>query len=256
MLNKTLKFDDDVLNVLRNMEWGDDGLRGVIPWQLERDLYERVNKALSAMGGKWNKKAKAHLFDSDPRSQVDGLIESGSLTVEKDGFFETPESIVHRMLELAPLPTYPVFVLEPSAGKGAIVRVLLELDKGLHAYALVEKNAQRARYLRETFKTGCFVYEMDFLDFKRGQYARVYMNPPFEEGQDIDHVRHAYDLLAPTGILVAVMGEGTFFRGDRRATMFREWLEAAGGESEKLPEGSFKSSGTNVNTRLVVIRKE
>lgn len=86
-------------------------------------------------------------------------------------------------------------------------------------------------------------------------YNRIYMNPPFEEGQDIDHVQHAYKILAPGGQMVAVMSEGPFFRGDRKATEFREWLEGVGGYSEQLPEGSFKESGTGVNTRLVVIMK-
>lgn len=35
--------------------------------QLDRKLYEAVNKALEAAGGRWNKKAKAHVFKGDPR---------------------------------------------------------------------------------------------------------------------------------------------------------------------------------------------
>ena len=31
------------------------------------------------------------------------------------------------------------------------------------------------------------------------------MNPPFTHHQDIDHVRHAYDLLDAGGVLVAIM---------------------------------------------------
>ncbi|HPT88716.1 MAG TPA: hypothetical protein PL004_12815, partial [Bacillota bacterium] len=48
-----------------------------------------------------------------------------------------------------------------------------------------------------------------------------------------------------------------FFRNDKKAKEFREWLESVGGSSEKLPEGSFKSSErpTGVATRLVVIEK-
>jgi len=34
----------------------------------------------------------------------------------------------------------------------------------------------------------------DFLEHKKS-YDRIVMNPPFENFQDIDHVRHAYDLL-------------------------------------------------------------
>jgi hypothetical protein len=81
------------------------------------------------------------------------------------------------------------------------------------------------------------------------------MNPPFEHLQDIDHVRHAYEFLAPDGRLVSIMGEGPFFRQDHKAAEFRDWLESRGGWSERLPESSFQASGTGVNARIVVVEK-
>jgi len=81
----------------------------------------------------------------------------------------------------------------------------------------------------------------------------VIMNPPFEELQDVDHVQHAYKMLSNGGTLVSIMSESPFFRNDTKSKNFREWLELVGGYSEKLPEGSFKESGTGVNCRLVVI---
>lgn len=81
------------------------------------------------------------------------------------------------------------------------------------------------------------------------------MNPPFEEGQDILHVRHAYECLAEDGAMVAIMSEGSFFRQDKRAADFRAWLDLVGGSNEELPADAFKESGTSVRTRLVVIRK-
>src|SRR3990167_8420381 len=44
MLTKTLRFEDDVIEVLKAMQWSDDGLRGVLVGQLDRKLYERTNK--------------------------------------------------------------------------------------------------------------------------------------------------------------------------------------------------------------------
>lgn len=260
-LTKTLKFDTDTLNVIRRMSWSEDGLSAVIHETLDRALYEKVNKALTAMGGKWNRGAKAHVFKTDPRPQVDGLLEAGSLTVERDGFFETPRAVVERMLELVPIDVEGMTVLEPSAGLGAIARVLD--DKAPKAfYVLVEKNPDRAESLKKEFGDDPYfaVACGNFLEFPAGSlvfngYDRIYMNPPFEEGQDIDHFRHAYGMLADGGEMVAVMSEGVFFRGDRKATEFREWLMELNFNTEKLPEGSFKESGTGVNTRLVVIKK-
>jgi hypothetical protein len=89
-------------------------------------------------------------------------------------------------------------------------------------------------------------------------YDRIVMNPPFERGQDMVHVRRAYEAnLAPGGRLVAITSEGPFFRSDKQATEFRAWLESVGGQSERLPAGSFRGSdaSTDVATRLVVIDK-
>ncbi len=250
MLTKTIKFDDDVLEVFRSMEWRDNGLLGIITGgQLERDLYVRCNKAFDALGGKWNRKAGGIVFSVDPRSQIEGLIENGALTVERDGFFETPGAVIERMLELLPLPSNGELVLEPSAGLGAIAKYLIDCN-----VTLIEKNTSRCEKLREQYKN---VLNLDFLEFEpeSNPYNRIYMNPPFEEQQDIDHVWHAYDILAESGGLVSVMSEGPFFRMDKKSFAFRMFLEEVGGYSEKLPEGAFKESGTSVNARLIVIRK-
>jgi hypothetical protein len=99
----------------------------------------------------------------------------------------------------------------------------------------------------------------DFLEYE-GQYDRVVMNPPFELGRDIEHVCHAFRLLAPDGKLVAIMSEGPFFRSDKQASAFREWFDEAAGESEQLPENAFNGSDafrqTGVRTRIVVLNKE
>ena len=85
------------------------------------------------------------------------------------------------------------------------------------------------------------------------------MNPPFERGQDAEHVQHAYERLKPGGRLVAIMSNGPFFRSDKKAEGFRNWLDTVDGSHEELPEGSFAGKDafrqTGVNTRLVVIDK-
>ncbi len=249
MLTKTLKFDGDVLDVLKTMQWENDGLLGKLVGQLDRDLYVRVNKSLVAMGGKWNRKMGGHVFTFDPRSQVDGLINDGTLVVEKDGFFETPLSIVRMMIELANVKVGDL-VLEPSAGMGAIAYELRHVGAVVFC---VEMNKDRAGVLIDAeFNVEC----KDFLLFRgTRRFDAVVMNPPFEMLQDVDHVRHAYKFLKVGGRLVSIMTEGVFFRSDKKSVLFREWLESVGGFSEKLPVDSFKESGTGVNTRIVVIIK-
>ncbi len=96
-LTRTLKFDDDVLDVLRSMDWQNNGTLGIITGgQLERGLYARCAKAFDAMGGKWNRKSGGIEFKIDPRPNIEWLVTSGELTVERDGFFETPQAVVER----------------------------------------------------------------------------------------------------------------------------------------------------------------
>ena len=250
MLIKTLKFDGDVLEIVKGMNWSEDGLLGILTCgQLDRTMYIAVNKALDAMGGKWNRKLGGHVFKMDPRSSVEGLLDSGTLKVERDGFFETPLAPVKMMIGYA----WPAGnILEPSAGLGAIVDNLGLSQADKHNVVCIEKNRDRANILMGKGYTACC---MDFLNFKGfNRFHRVYMNPPFEQSQDILHVRYAYDCLKYGGKMVAIMSEGSFFREDKIATSFREWLDPIG-RSIKLPDGSFKISGTMVNTRIVVIGK-
>lgn len=247
-LVKKLYFDSDVLGILRSMEFSADGLLGKLTCgQLDRKMYEKVNKALDAMGGKWNKKSGGHLFQTDPRPSVEGLLENGVIEVKRDGFFETPKAVVERMLELVPINGRHI-ILEPSAGMGAIANEL-PAEKGL--IVCVEKNEDRAGRLEDMgFETYC----CDFLEWQPSyKFELIYMNPPFEELQDIDHVKHAYELLVDYGSMASVMSESPFFRSDRKAADFRAWLESVGGHYEKLADGAFKESGTGVNARLVVI---
>lgn len=168
-----------------------------------------------------------------------------------DGYFPTPRATVDKLLEAAEIEP-GMSVLEPSAGKGNIADVIKETAPEADLET-VEYQSSLSRILEAK---GHKVVGNDFLKHQ-GQYDRIVMNPPFEQYQDVEHVKHAYDLLKPGGRLVAVMSEGPFFRSDKKGQAFRDWLEEVGGTSEKLPEGSFKSSErpTGVATRMVVIDK-
>ena len=167
-----------------------------------------------------------------------------------EGYFPTPKPLAERLVDEADIKP-GMRVLEPSAGKGSLVDAIKQAEPTAEVTAIEPHSS-----LHEILKAkGHNPLKEDFLEHK-GQYDRIVMNPPFENGQDIDHVRHAYEQLAPGGRMVAIMGEGGFFRGDKKATDFRGWLDGKG-VSEKLPEGSFKTSDnpTGVNTRMVTIDK-
>lgn len=236
--------------------------------QLPRKLYEAVNSVLTLAGGKWSRKDKAHVFDKDPRKLLGLAMESGEILDEKKQrqAFYTPSDVADDMvicLEAGFSQSKRIFkVLEPSAGAGALIRALRSYhDK----YALgkvpdrfdvtaVEIDPDAAASLREQ-RVCQEVWSMDFLSFQPDEvYDGILMNPPFQNLQYAAHIDHALTLLAPGGVLVAVVPES--FHQDMRLVPFRLRTKLGNYETRKLGSGAFKESGTNVACSIITVREE
>ena len=164
------------------------------------------------------------------------------------GFYPTPPEVVAQMLRLADIQSGH-YVLEPSAGTGNLADAARDAGATVSCW---EINWTLAEILE---LKGHNVDGQDFMEHTcLNLYAdRVLMNPPFEKGQDIAHVRKAFDTLKPGGRLIAVMSPGPFFRSDRKAAEFRRWFSGLGGRKVELPNGAFKASGTTASSVLAVI---
>lgn len=248
---RTTKLSEEVLAVLSTANIEGSCVK-LTCGQLDRKLYQDVNKALEAIGGKWNRKAQGHIFASDPEEALDNAILTGEVTPpSKNGYFPTPKNIVMQICDLANIKPGQD-VLEPSAGQGAISTELYHRGAKVFACELLEAN--RKVLLGDGMSPISLFAEPDFMKLETSQrFDRVAMNPPFELRQDISHVTKAFGLLKPSGKLVSVMSAGVTFRQDKKAVDFRELLEAHQGQILPLPEGSFKESGTGVNTVIVVM---
>lgn len=166
------------------------------------------------------------------------------------GYFPTPAPAADSLIEWAQIEDGHT-VADTSAGSGHLLdRITAAYDVSVTAY-------ERHYSLTEILGLkGYSVNAGDFLqEVPAPRYDRIVINPPFEQLQDIDHVRHSYEFLKPGGRLVAIMAPGAFFRDTKKAQDFRAWFEALGGEKEDMPEGSFKASGTGVSTVRVAIDK-
>lgn len=167
-------------------------------------------------------------------------LKAGVKVVSAPQLFPTPQDIARRVVELADIQP-GMTVLEPSAGTGALLDAI-----GTHAgvtaveisHALTE--SLRLRYPLHDVRCADFLTLGDEL----GQFDRVVMNPPFDHGSDIEHIKHAYRMLAPGGRLVTICANGT-----RQQEVIGEvcsaWID--------LPAGSFKEQGTNVSAAIAVI---
>ncbi len=244
-----MKVDNEVLAVLSRADT--NGTHLTLVGQLDRSLYTRTNKVLEAAGGKWNKKAKAHVFDGFADDAMEQVILTGEITVVKQefGFFPTPPDVVARLIELSDIKD-GMAALEPSAGTGNIVGMLYQAGAEVFAVELLEANvaALKRQDLCTSITWGDFLAQPPMPDFER-----VVMNPPFAKQADIHHVLHALKFLKPDGLLVSVMSASVTFRDNKLTTDFRDLVRARGGDIEAVADGAFKSSGTMVNTVIVII---
>lgn len=154
-------------------------------------------------------------------------------------------------------------VLEPSAGIGTLAEQVYQFLSGRSGAKIeidvVEYFIKACDHLDQL---GFHVAHCgDFLEYTTSKlYNLIVMNPPFSGHQDIDHVLHAWTMLADRGLLVAIMSGGVGFRSDRKSSEFRRWVELNGGTIEKNDEGAFKSEDalvkTGVNTITLSIQKE
>ena len=242
-----MRVENDVLLVLTHAQTADNALRLV--GTLDRKLYERVNKVLEAAGGKWNRKAKAHLYEGDAAEAMDQIILTGECDIKRKqnfGYFPTPLGLGMEVAKLAQIaPGHAV--LEPSIGQGHLAEAIIRVQPAasITGYELLPENLKKCE--------GRFTAtEADFLKVEVvPQFDRVVMNPPFAKQADIWHVQHALKFLKPGGRLVSIMSASVAFRDNKLTTAFRELVDECGGSIEPNNEGAFKESGTMVRTVTV-----
>lgn len=247
-----MKVNQNVLNVLAAAEI--DGNNVVLVGTLDRALYAQVAKVLKAAGGTWNRRAQATVFDDPAEPILEAIMLTGEVTDARKEFdaFYTPADLAAEVVEQAFVHLEmgaPLRVLEPSAGDGALVREVLRHPAEVTAFDI------RTEPWAVEPPAGCTFVEQDFLTVEStGDFDIVVMNPPFSRQQDMRHVIHALDFLRSGGRLVAIMSPAWTFRSTAVAKDLRRRTDEAASYSWRdLPDGSFKPSGTSVNTGVLEV---
>ena len=181
-------------------------------------------------------------------------LKDGVQVVSVPQLFPTPFALASRMVDLARLQM-GARVLEPSAGTGAILQALpgvLPFPGNRQTACEVvafEINPTLADGLKQSGLAQTVICA-DFLDCAAvaEQFDAVLMNPPFANGDDIQHIIHALTMLKPGGRLVAICANGP-----RQQAALQPLVAQHGGTWEDLPAGTFKGAGTGVNTALIVL---
>ena len=131
-----------------------------------------------------------------------------------DVYCDTPAELAERMAALAGVGP-GARALEPSAGRGAIARVLAGLGAEVHCVEL-------DRDLAGTLAAEGLSVDCASFTWKRPDptFDVAVMNPPFGESRDFEHIRHAVRFLRPGGRVVSTLSRATAEHG-----AFRAWLE-------------------------------
>lgn len=233
---------------------------------LPRPLYEEVDEVLKRLGGTWKGgRTRAHVFSADPTDLLNAVRDSAEMPPKNPlAFYATPPAVVGEMYDLLTLfPFTPRRILEPSAGQGAIATMIRDEYLPLAApdadLVLVERDSWNATILRGQ---GFAVAQQDFLEYPvppaDQRFDIVVMNPPFAVADNptayIDHIRHAWAMVAPEGLLIAVAPAGLEYGNKKAVRDLRLLIDAHGGML-RLPASAFKASGTEVGTVLCTMRK-
>jgi hypothetical protein len=226
------------------------------PQQLERKLYQEVAQALQLIGGKWKGgKTQAFEFKEDPTELLAEIASGEKRNLKKEfQFFATPPDIAAKMAaELWLYPKgEPYTIGEPNGGQGALIMaVWAEMGKEVPVYTY-EPMPTNLIFLKRL--SAVKILGPDFLDchFK---FDRIIANPPFTNNQDIDHIMHMYECLNPNGRMVTLASTSWETGSQKKQVEFREWLSAKDASIEKIDKGAFKESGTNIETRMIIINK-
>jgi hypothetical protein len=281
--------DDAVRDILA--AFGEvDGLTVRITRQLDRDEYVAVNKVLTNLGGKWNRKEGAHVFTVAPGDALDAFVTGGAKPKHvrrTEGYVATPAKlaadIVRRHADLAGWPE-TLRVLEPSAGDGALVAAILDAaphadvwaiepnfvrgdrlvklaaDRGVQLWRIEDGSARPVDASTDTAGTITLVdtYMETFAASVTGWFNVIVMNPPFAvPGRPtiwIDHLMLAWGMLRPNGRVVCFAPAGFVHRTDAKHEAVRDLVDEHGGW-KRLPVGAFKESGTDVDAVVLWLDK-
>lgn len=222
--------------------------------QLDRADYLKVKKLFESNGGKWKGgKTQGFIFETDTESIL-ARLQGGDTSNRKKKFqfFETPADIARKLaVRLGDVePTHRI--LEPSAGRGALIKAVLEEwpEQTVDCYELMEENCEELAKIPNARLLG-----NDFMEAEVGMYDKIIANPPFANNQDIKHVTKMWEHLADGGQMAVIMGCHWQFAIDKPSKAFRSFVESVDHDITVLPKGTFKSSGTDVESMMLVLWK-
>lgn len=230
--------------------------------------YADVRKALINAGATY--KTNSFIFPNDAKPYIDRLMQGESVNIKKEfQFFATPKALAEKLAAFAmkDFDCSTMTILEPSAGQGAIINALFEFDFKdeliVHAYELMDINRGVLEKIKDVVILGNdFLSQNQYskkehstIDIREIQFDRIVANPPFSKNQDIDHILEMYYRCKKGGRIVTIASNSWRTGSQKKQIEFREWLDKIGAVVEDVEAFTFKESGTNIATCMIIIDK-
>ena len=223
--------------------------------QFNKKSYAEAKKWIEEAGGSWQGgKIQGFTFPFNPERVFSMLKEGKRCNLQQDyQFFETPADVADWLVMLAGGIYEDDTVLEPSAGRGALIKAIHRACPSVtvECYELMPENREFLHTL-----SNVILLDEDFTkDSVGSSYTKIIANPPFSGNQDINHIKLMYDRLEQGGTLAAITSQHWKFASEKKCIDFRNWLKEVHGEVFEISAGEFKESGTSISTMAVVIKK-
>ena len=222
--------------------------------QFNKKYYVEAKKWIEEAGGSWQGgKIQGFTFPFNPERVFSILKDGKRCNLQQDyQFFETPYDVADWLVMLAGGIHEDDTVLEPSAGRGALIKAIHRACPSVmvECYELMPENREFLHTLDNVI-----LLDEDFTKDSVGYYTKIIANPPFSGNQDVDHVRLMYERLEDGGTLAAITSQHWKLGQEKKCVEFRSWLETVGGKIYEIGAGEFKESGTSISTMAVVIKK-
>ena len=222
--------------------------------QFNKKSYAEAKKWIEEAGGSWQGgKVQGFTFSFNAERVFSILKDGKRCNLQQEyQFFETPDGVADWLVMLAGGIHEDDTVLEPSAGRGALIRAIHRACPSvmIECYELMPENREFLHSLGNVILLG-----EDFAKDSVGSYSKIIANPPFANNQDIDHVRLMYERLVEGGTLAAITSPHWKLGSEKKCAAFRQWIDEVHGQVFEIGAGEFKESGTSISTMAVVIKK-
>ena len=190
----------------------EDGVLKLPQVQFNKKSYAEAKKWIEEAGGSWQGwKVQGFTFPFNPERVFSILKDGKRCNLQQDyQFFETPADVADWLVMLAGGIHEDDTVLEPSAGRGALIKAIHRACPSVtvECYELMPENREFLHTL-----SNVILLDEDFTKNSVGSYTKIIANPPFSGNQDIEHVRLMYDRLEEGGTLAAITSQSATSAG-------------------------------------------